>query len=71
MVIFLDLDGVINCEADWAYPYTVRMMCVKSMAALVKELKADIVLTSSRRAGWVREGKCTLQREFKKYVWTA
>lgn len=63
MVIFLDLDGVINCEADWAHPYTVRQKCVKSLAYLVKALNADVVLTSSWRTGWIRTGKCTPQIE--------
>lgn len=68
MVIFLDLDGVINCEADWAHPYTVRWKCVENLARIVKALKADVVLTSSWRTGWVRVGKCTPQIENLKQV---
>ncbi|MCI9128492.1 MAG: hypothetical protein HFG28_15275 [Eubacterium sp.] len=70
MVIFLDLDGVVNCEADWAHPYTVRMECVKSLSVLVKALKADVVLASSWRTGWVRGGKCTPQIENLKYTFS-
>ena len=61
MVIFLDLDGVVNCEKDWVHPYTVRLECVKNLARIVKALDAGIVLTSSWRTGWVRIGKCTPQ----------
>jgi len=63
MVIFLDLDGVINCRADWVHPYSIRPRCVKALAKLVKSLNADIVLTSSWKTGWVRVGKCTPQIE--------
>lgn len=63
MVIFLDLDGVINCESDWTHPYTVRLECVKNLAMIVKALNAGIILTSSWRTGWVRTGKCTPQVE--------
>ena len=68
MVIFLDLDGVVNCKIDWIHPYTIRPECVKYLAVLVKALNADIVLTSSWRAGWVREGKCTPQIENLKHL---
>lgn len=68
MVIFLDLDGVINCEADWVHPYTIRVECVKYLAMLVKALDADVVLTSSWRTGWMRNGQCTPQIENLKYM---
>lgn len=63
MVIFLDLDGVINCEADWVHPYTVRQECVGYLAVVVKALCAEVVLSSSWRTGWVRSGQCTPQIE--------
>lgn len=70
MIIFLDLDGVINCRADWVYPYTIRAKCVKCLAGIVKALDADVILTSSWRAGWVREGKCTPQIENLKHAFS-
>ncbi len=36
MVIFLDLDGVVNCEKDWVHPYTVRLECVKKLLRVEK-----------------------------------
>ena len=71
MVIFLDLDGVVNCEKDCVHPYTVRLECVKNLARIVKALDAGIVLTSSWRNGWVRIGKCTPQIENLKKMFSS
>lgn len=70
MVIFLDLDGVINCKADWPHPYTIRPKCVQYLAVLVKALDAEIVLSSSWKTGWVRYGKCTPQIENLKQMFS-
>lgn len=50
--IFLDLDGVLNCEAQWMHPYTLDQNCIKNFCAFAKKYKGDIILVSSWRIGW-------------------
>jgi hypothetical protein len=63
MYLFLDIDGVLNRESDWVHPYTVNRTNVKSLAKLMEALPdAQIVLTSSWRAGWEEScDSCTPQ----------
>ncbi len=59
-VIFLDVDGVLNCETSKSYVITEdrRVLTgidkdkVKRLASIVAATGADIVLTSSWRNGW-------------------
>jgi hypothetical protein len=63
MLIFLDIDGVLNSRADWAHPYTVDRANVKNLAELKKIFPCmKIILTSSWRAGWsLDRDACTPQ----------
>ena len=59
-VIFLDVDGVLNCETSKSYVTTedgqvftgIDNDKVKRLASIVAATGADIVLTSSWRNGW-------------------
>lgn len=69
MVIFLDIDGVLN---QLQRNYYLDSECIKNLSKLCKTLKANIVLTSSWRLGYTNFGKCTpqieeLKRQFDKY----
>lgn len=55
-VLFLDIDGVLNCRADWGKPehqdkgtYVVDQKKVGCLLAVVKELGLSVVLSSSWR----------------------
>lgn len=60
IVIFLDVDGVLNCETSKSYVITEdgRVLTgidkdkVKRLASIVTATGADIVLTSSWKNGW-------------------
>ena len=60
IVIFLDVDGVLNCETSKSYVITedgkiltgIDKDKVKRLAWIVAATGADIVLTSSWRNGW-------------------
>jgi hypothetical protein len=53
MYIFLDIDGVLNKESDWARPYTLNNENVQAFIKLVHKISnPKIILTSSWRVGW-------------------
>ncbi len=58
MYIFLDVDGVLNTEADWAKKiYSLRPECVQEFLWLLKALpNPKVVLSSSWRNGIARDG---------------
>lgn len=57
MIIFLDIDGVLNASCDWTKPYTIREECLLNFAQLVKKMpSAKIVLTSSWKTGFCSSG---------------
>lgn len=59
MIIFLDIDGVLN---QLQSGYYIDRQCVKQLAVLVKKTKAEIVLTSTWRMGFLHNrSKCTPQ----------
>ena len=68
-IIFLDIDGVLNCQYS-------RSRCsgvigiddkkVKYLHEIIKRTKARIVLTSTWKSGWDRNTE--LQDEFGKYL---
>ena len=59
-VIFLDVDGVLNCETSKSYVTTedgqvftgIDKDKVKRLASIVAATRADIVLSSSWKNGW-------------------
>lgn len=55
MVVFLDVDGVLNRKADWTRPFSLNPSCVQAFAQLVRKLEkhgtVEIVLSSTWRAG--------------------
>lgn len=51
MVYFLDVDGVLNKEADWRKPYTINSTCLENFKKLLSHDKQPtIVLSSTWRA---------------------
>ena len=58
MYIFLDVDGVLNTEADWARKvYSLNSECVRSFCKLLKNLnEPKVVLSSTWRNGIARDG---------------
>ncbi len=58
MYIFLDVDGVLNTEADWARKvYSLNKSCVDSFCKLLRDLPVPkIVLSSTWRNGIARDG---------------
>ena len=55
--LFLDVDGVLNTEADWQRPFPFNTRCVRAFQASLKELRkcfaeVSIILSSSWRSGW-------------------
>ncbi len=58
MYVFLDVDGVLNTEADWARKaYSLDPTCVRSFCKLLNSLKEPkVVLSSTWRNGIARDG---------------
>ena len=58
MYIFLDVDGVLNTEADWARKvYSLDSRCVASFCKLLNSLPdPKVVLSSTWRNGIARDG---------------
>ena len=65
MVIFLDVDGVLNRKSDWVRPFSLNSSCVQMFVKLVRKLEkreaVEIVLSSSWRAGLAKGSDGTLQ----------
>ena len=58
LYIFLDVDGVLNCEADWKQNFILNDTCVRYFAEAVKKCgTAKIVLISSWKNGYSYVGK--------------
>ena len=60
MVIFLDIDGVLN---QLQGRYSLDKNCIKNLALICNSLNGKIVLTSSWRLGYTNLGKCSPQIE--------
>lgn len=60
LTIFLDIDGVLNKESDWARPYTINPSCIKSFLSALSKLsnkeQVEIVLSSTWRTGFSKDG---------------
>ncbi|MCR5735768.1 MAG: hypothetical protein K6G22_14265 [Lachnospiraceae bacterium] len=58
MYIFLDVDGVLNTESDWARKiYSLNPKCVESFCKLLNSInKPKVVLSSTWRNGIARDG---------------
>lgn len=58
MYVFLDVDGVLNTEADWARKvYSLDSKCVYSFCKLLNSLnEPKVVLSSTWRNGIARDG---------------
>ena len=53
IIIFLDIDGVLNKSSQWNKPYTLDDGCVDIFCKMVKEINGRIILISSWRKGFV------------------
>ncbi len=53
--IFLDVDGVLNCKADWNNKFFLRESCLSAFGECVRRLERQydvrVVLSSTWRAG--------------------
>ena len=58
MYIFLDVDGVLNTEADWARKvYSLNQGCVDTFCRLIRSIPdPKLVLSSTWRNGIARDG---------------
>lgn len=58
MYIFLDVDGVLNTEADWTRRvYSLNQSCINAFCRLLKSIPdPKIVLSSTWRNGIARDG---------------
>lgn len=58
MYVFLDVDGVLNTEKDWAQRiYSLDPACVTAFCELLNDLpKPKVVLSSTWRNGIARDG---------------
>ena len=56
MVIFLDIDGVLNRSAQWTRMYSLDTKCIQYFCDLVHAIRGKIILTSSWRTGFVATG---------------
>ena len=55
--IFLDVDGVLNCEEDWHQPLTLNRGCVRAFQSALELVstrfdEVSVILSSSWRLGW-------------------
>lgn len=58
MIIFLDIDGVLN---QLQGNYYLDRKCVENLGELCRKSKSMVVLTSSWRLGYSNVGKCSPQ----------
>lgn len=71
--IFLDIDGVLNTEAEWKRMYSLNLKCIEIFAKAVKACgEVRIVLSSTWRNGFAYNRECmphikSLQEELGKY----
>ncbi len=65
MYVFLDVDGVLNTEADWARKvYSLDSKCVDSFCKLLNSLnEPKVVLSSTWRNGIARDGSIAVHIE--------
>ncbi len=65
MYVFLDVDGVLNTESDWARKvYSLNDNCVKSFCKLIGSISdPKIVLSSTWRNGIARDGSTAVHIE--------
>ena len=65
MYIFLDVDGVLNTEADWARKaFSLNQTCVNAFCQLIKSIPdTKIVLSSTWRNGIARDGSTAVHIE--------
>lgn len=58
MLIFLDVDGVLNKKTDWIKPFTLNITCVNALKKCLRQLEQPkIILISSWRKGFVPSNK--------------
>lgn len=69
MTIFFDVDGVLNCEADWQRPFTINKRCVRAFAHIVEKLQkrelVQLVIISTWRAGIGKEDDSPQMKNLK------
>lgn len=72
MLLFLDIDGVLNKESDWRVPYTLNQECLKIFQECFSGMEIKIILISSWRKGFISPGNpnntpqiCKLEEFFR------
>ena len=53
MIIFLDIDGVLNKKSQWKNMFSLDDVCIKEFCIFAKKINAKIVLTSTWKNGFV------------------
>lgn len=56
MIVFFDIDGVLNHEDMWKKNYTLDKACVERFCHIVRKLNARPVIISSWRNGFISSG---------------
>ena len=58
MYVFLDVDGILNTEKDWARRiYSLDPSCVVAFCELIKDIPSPkVILSSTWRTGIARDG---------------
>lgn len=61
--VFLDVDGVLNTEADWRVPFSLNKSCLARFELWCKRQqtkKLQVVLSSTWKNGYSRFGACSV-----------
>ena len=53
MLIFLDIDGVLNKQKEWKTPYTLNDENIERFCRFAKKNQGKVILTSSWRGGFI------------------
>lgn len=65
MYIFLDIDGVLNKQADWKKPYSLNPQNIKTFGDAFAEMRPIIILISTWKNGFILSGNSSNSPQIK------
>ena len=65
MIIFLDIDGVLNRESDWKHKFSVRQECILALSKIYSELQCSGIALSSTWRVCESENQSDYYKDFK------
>lgn len=65
MYIFLDIDGVLNKQADWKKPYSLNPQNIKAFGDAFAEMRPIIILISTWKNGFILSGNSSNSPQIK------